>query len=94
MARAMAPAMTRRHDCMSCVFMSRLCGFLCEDYVLLCKDYEFSLIYILLCDCCILFLLYALFWKLPISGGIQNRGYIKKLIYSLVIYSLVNQRIY
>jgi hypothetical protein len=61
MARALAPAMTWRRDCMSCVFVSRLCRHLCEDYILLCEDYEFSLIYVLLCDWCILFLLYALF---------------------------------
>jgi hypothetical protein len=29
-------------------------------------------------------LLYALFWRLPIWGGSQNRGYIKKPIYSSI----------
>jgi hypothetical protein len=46
-----APATTRRHDRVVCLVVS-----LCEDYadfcvktVLLCEDYEFSLIYVLLC---------------------------------------------
>jgi hypothetical protein len=68
-------------SCMSCcALVWRLCGFLCEDYVLLCEDYGFSLIYVLLCQnymyCCIN-LLYDLFWRPPIQGGSRNRDYIK-----------------
>jgi hypothetical protein len=75
-------------SCMSCcVLVWRLCKFLCEDNVLLCEDYRFSLIYALLCQnymyCCIN-LLYGLFWRVPMRGGIQNKDYIKKLVDSLI----------
>jgi hypothetical protein len=68
-------------SCMSCcVLVWILCRFLCEDYVLLCEDYGFSLIYALLCQTYMYYyinLLYDLFWRLPIWGGRQNMDYIK-----------------
>jgi hypothetical protein len=74
-----APATTRCRDRVVCHVS--LCQdysyFLCEDYMLMCEDYESSLSYVLFYDCCILFLLYALFWRLPIRGGSKNRDYIK-----------------
>jgi hypothetical protein len=73
-ARVVAPATTRRHDRIVCHVS------LCQDYadfcvktMYCCAKTEFLLIYVL-CDCCILFLLHALFLRLPIQGCIQNRG--------------------
>jgi hypothetical protein len=55
-------------SCMSCCLLVwRLCGFLCEHYVLLCEDYGFSLI------CLVVWYMYCC---MPYFGGSQNWGYI------------------
>jgi hypothetical protein len=48
-ARAVEPAMTRRHDQVVYLIVSLrkdYADYMCEHYVLLCKYYEFSLIYV------------------------------------------------
>jgi hypothetical protein len=62
-----ASATTQHRDrvvCVCCVFVSILYEFLCEDYVLLCDNYEFSLIYILLFR-----LMYTISVVCPIFNG-------------------------
>jgi hypothetical protein len=73
-------------SCMCCIYVTKwqLC-------IVVWRQYGLSLIYVLLCEdymyCCIK-LLYDLFWRLPMLGGSQNRGYIK------TISSSVNRGIY
>jgi hypothetical protein len=83
-----APATTRRRDRVVCFVVSRLCEFLCEDYILLCEDYGFSLIYILFR------LMYTISIVCPVleaphPGRQPNMYYIKK-----AIYFLINREIY
>jgi hypothetical protein len=81
-----APATMRRHDRVVCFVVSLYRGYVnfCVKTVLLCEDYEFSLI------CIFLFrLLYTIFdvypiLEAPIRGDSQNKDYIKETIYSSV----------
>jgi hypothetical protein len=68
-----SPTMMRRHDQVVCLVVS-----LCEDYVLLCEDYRFLLIYVL-CEyymyCFIIFCCMTYFGGSP-SGEAAKTGVI------------------